>query len=162
MTIRKATEKDLDEIWEIFYMVIQTGDTYVIPPDTSRSALKKHWFADSMQTFIVENEQKIVGTYIIKPNQIGAGSHIANASYMVHPDHRGQGIGQQLCEHSITYAKREEFRGMQFNIVVSTNEAAIKLWQKNGFEIIGRTPGGFLHLTKGFVDSLIMFKSLID
>jgi L-amino acid N-acyltransferase YncA len=160
MTIRKAHEADYDEVWEIFSAIIKTGDTYVFDPDTPKSELQKSWFADYMDTFVAIENNEIVGTYIIKPNQIGLGNHIANCSYMVSPAHQGKGIGKLLCEHSINFAKEKKYYGIQFNIVVSTNQSAVRLWQKFGFEIIGTTPKGFRHKELGLVDTYIMFKKL--
>lgn len=162
MQIRKADiDRDYDAIWEIFSQVIHSGDTYVFDPDTPKSDLKQHWFAPYMRTYVLEDDKgKVQGTYIIKPNQIDLGNHIANASYMVHPAARGQGIGSLLCTHSIDLATRLGYRGIQFNIVVSTNTAAVALWEKYGFTIVGKTPGGFRHQNKGWVDTYIMFKSL--
>lgn len=160
MTIRKTTLRDYDAVWNIFYAVIQTGDTYIFDPETPVEDLQKHWFANYMQTFVAEEEGKVVGTYILKPNQIDLGNHIANASYMIHPHHQGKGIGKLLCEHSLTAAKQTGYHAIQFNIVVSTNTAAIKLWEKFGFEIIGTTPDGFRHKELGLVDSHIMYKKL--
>ena len=90
---------------------------------------------------------------------MGLGSHIANASYMVHPDAQGKGIGRQLGEHSLKMAKSLGFLAMQFNIVISTNKPAIRLWEKLGFEIIGTTPNGY-RSANGLVDTYIMYKSL--
>ena len=160
MRIREATPKDYDAIWQIFKQVIKTGDTYVFNPETKKEDLSKHWFAPYMKTYIAEEHHEILGTYIIKPNQIDLGAHIANCSYMVHPKAQGKGIGKQLCEHSLENAKMLGYEAIQFNIVVSTNQAAIKLWQKYGFEIIGTIPKGFNHLKLGFVDAYIMFKEL--
>lgn len=101
-----------------------------------------------------------MGTYIIKPNQIDLGSYIANCSYMVNPKYHGRRTGKLLCEHSISFAKEKGFLGIQFNILVSTNEAAVSLWKKFGFEIIGKTPKGFRHKELGFVDTYIMFRPL--
>ena len=50
--------------------------------------------------------------------------------------------------------------GMQFNFVVSTNEGAVRLWQRLGFEVVGRLPAAFDHPAQGFVDALVMFKAL--
>lgn len=163
MKIRKAElDRDRDAVWEIFSMVISSGDTYVFDPKTSKESLPKHWFADYMSTFVAENESgEVVGTYVIKPNQMDLGNHIANGSYMVSPYHHGRGIGKLLCEHSIEFAKSEGYLGIQFNIVVSTNLPAVALWRKFGFEIIGTTPNGFRHQTLGLVDTYIMFKSLV-
>lgn len=162
LRIRKADSiQDYDGIWAIFHHVLSNGDTYVFPVDTPKSDLAIHWFAAYMRTFVVvDGNNKILGSYIIKPNQIGLGSHIANCSYIVHPDGRGQGIGGMMCAHSIVCAKEEAYLGIQFNIVVSTNVAAVHLWQKYGFRIIGTTPFGFMHKELGLVDTYIMFKDL--
>ncbi|WP_420603783.1 GNAT family N-acetyltransferase [Flagellimonas sp.] len=160
MNIRKATASDEDQVWEIFSEVIQTADTYVFDPNTPKSDLKKHWFADYMDTFVLEDQGKIHGTYIIKPNQIDLGNHIANCSYMVGPNAQGRGIGKKLCEHSIQFAKEKGYHAIQFNIVVSTNKGAVALWKKYGFEIIGTTPNGFRHPKLGLVDTFIMYKAL--
>lgn len=161
MNVRRADiQKDYDRIWAIFKKVISTGDTYVFDPNTPKDDLYKHWFADYMDTFVAIENDEILGTYIIKPNQIDLGNHIANCSYMVNPNHHGRGIGKLLCEHSINYAKDKGYSAIQFNIVVSTNISAIKLWQKFGFDIIGTTPKGFRHKDLGLVDTYVMFKDL--
>ncbi|WP_370089480.1 N-acetyltransferase family protein [Ekhidna sp.] len=161
MHIRKATAEDYDAVWEIFSAVIRGGDTYVFPADTPKVDLKKHWFAPYMETYVAEDENEIVGTYILKPNHPGRGSHIANASYMVKPLARGKGIGSLLCEHSLDTANELGYQAMQFNIVVSTNTTAVKLWQKFGFEIIGTTPKGFQHKELGLVDAYVMWRRLV-
>ena len=160
MNIRKATETDYDKVWEIFSKVIKTGDTYVFSQNTQKNDLKKHWFAEYMETYVIEENGQIFGTYILKPNQIDFGNHIANSSYMVSPNAQGKGIGKKLCEHSLQIAKENGFVGIQFNIVVSTNKGAVELWKKYGFEIIGTTPNGFRHSELGLVDTYIMYKKL--
>ena len=160
MEIRPATQQDYDSVWEIFSKVIQTGDTYAFDPETPKADLQKYWFASPIQTFVAEEDHQILGTYIMKPNQVGLGNHIANCGYMVHPDARGKGIGSLLCRHSMQIAKEQGYQAMQFNIVVSTNLNAVKLWQKNGFTIIGTTPNGFRHLQLGLVDTYIMYRPL--
>jgi len=162
MKIRKADPaKDYNDIWEIFSKVIQTGDTYVFDPNTPKESVHKLWLADYMDTFVaVDDDGKILGTYFIKPNQIDLGNHIANCGYMVIPNSQGKGIGKQLCEHSIEFAKQKGYLGIQFNIVVSTNTTAVNLWKKLGFEIVGTTPKGFRHKELGLVDTYIMFKDL--
>lgn len=161
MQIRKADQQtDFEGVWNIFKKVIATGDTYVFDPNTPKNSLYQHWFADYMDTFVAVDGDGICGTYIIKPNQIDQGDHIANCSYMVGPAHQGRGIGKLLCKHSIDYARDKGYLGIQFNLVVSTNDAAVKLWQKFGFKIIGKTPNGFRHRTLGLVDTYIMFRDL--
>jgi L-amino acid N-acyltransferase YncA len=158
MHIRKShKEKDFDQIWEIFTNVIATADTYVFDPKTPKDTLHTNWFADYMDTFVaIDEDEKVLGTYVIKPNQIDLGNHIANCSYMVSPKHQGKGTGKILCEHSIKFAKEKGYLGIQFNIVVSKNTNAVSLWKKYG----GTTPKGFRHAKLGLIDTYIMFKDL--
>ena len=158
--IRKATNDDYDAVWEIFHLVIKTGDTYVFWPDTPKNELSSLWFGDSMHTYVWEEEKEILGTYFMKANQPGLGNHIVNAGYMVHPKAQGKGIGQKLCEHSLNEAKQFGFTGMQFNVVVSTNTNAIKLWKKLGFRMVGTIPKGFRHQQLGKVDIHIMHREI--
>ena len=161
MNIRRADRHlDYDKVWEIFKTVISTGDTYVFDPNTPKESLQKYWFAENMDTFVAVDNDEILGTYFIRPNQIDLGDHIANCGYMVNPKYHGKGIGKILCQHSIDFAKENRFSGIQFNIVVSSNEGAVKLWERFGFKIIGTTPKGFRHSNLCLVDTYIMFKDL--
>ncbi|MCP4050291.1 MAG: hypothetical protein GY730_06260 [bacterium] len=90
MEIRLAKSKDIDDIWNIFQAVIKTGDSYVFDPDTPRKDLNKHWLADYIHTFVAEIDGQVLGTYILKRNHIDPGSHVANGSYMVHPEAHGK------------------------------------------------------------------------
>lgn len=164
MKIRPADKRnDYEEVWDIFSKVVASGDTYAFDPETPKADLERLWFADGMNTFVADDENgEVLGTYIIKPNQTGLGNHIANCGYMVKPGFDGRGIGTALCQHSISFARENGFLGMQFNFVVSTNENAVRLWQKLGFEIIGKTPRGFRHKELGLVDTFIMFKDLTE
>jgi ribosomal protein S18 acetylase RimI-like enzyme len=103
----------------------------------------------------------VVGTYILRANQPGSGSHVANAAFMVAPRVRGLGVGRKMGEHCLNEARERGFRAMQFNFVVSTNEAAIRLWKQLGFEIVGTLPGAFRHPQKGYVDVYVMVRSLL-
>lgn len=160
MKVREANLNDLDAIWTIFQEIITTGDTFVYDANTPQRRIKKYWFASDMSVYVVENEGEIVGSYFLKPNHTDLGNHIANGSYMVSPKAQGKGIGTLMCEHSIERAKSLGYKAMQFNLVVSTNTVAVKLWQKFGFGIIGTIPKGFRHKTLGLVDAYIMYRSL--
>jgi len=160
LKIRRADDSDFDAIWEIFHEVMKAGDSYPFSPETTKEEAYDLWMAPHMLTYVAEDEGEIVGTYMLKPNQPGLGSHIANGSYMVRRDARGKGIGMALAEHSLVEAKKAGFIALQFNLVVSTNEAAKALWKKAGFEIIGTVPKAFNHKDLGLVDAHIMYKSL--
>lgn len=161
LTIRPATPGDQDAIWDIFRNVIATGDTYVFDPQMPREQAMAYWFQPGAKVYVAQEGQKIVGTYLLKPNQPGLGNHVANAAFMVCPTARGQGVGQIMGEHCLVEARRLGYRAMQFNFVVSTNAPAIRLWQKLGFEIVGRLPGAFRHSQNGYVDAFVMYRPLM-
>ena len=158
--IRLAKPADAGAIWRIFQAVIQGGDTYVYPADTPRESLTERWLAPNMHTYVADVNGAVNGTYILKANYPGRGSHVANASYMVHPDAQGKGLGTAMCAHSLKEARRLGFRAMQFNLVVSTNAPAIRVWQKMGFQIVGTLPGAFDHRQQGYVDAYVMYRHL--
>ena len=160
MRIIPATNAHCDAIWEIFQQVIVAGDTYVFEQETSRGDALKYWFSDHHRTFVLIENGRVSGTYILKENQPGRGSHVANASYMVSSDARGKGVGSLMCRHSLEEARQLGFTAMQFNMVVSTNEAAISLWKRHGFRIVGTLPKVFRHATQGLVDAYVMHRFL--
>lgn len=160
ITIRRARVSDFDSIWQIFREVVASGDTYVYDPETTREQALSIWMSDGVETFVALNGESMVGTYILKTNQTGLGSHVANAGYMVKRDCHGQGVGRAMCEHSLEEARRQGFLAMQFNLVVSTNEAAVALWKKLGFRIVGTLPKAFRHKRLGLVDAYVMHRFL--
>lgn len=160
LKIREATEDDFDEIWPIFHEVVSAGDTYAYPPDTSQQDALKIWIDTPRKTFVIEENNKILGTYYIKTNQNGPGNHVCNCGYMVSSSARGKGIATTMCEHSQDIAQELGYKAMQFNFVATTNEGAVRLWEKLGFETVGRLPKSFNHPEKGLVDALVMYKWL--
>lgn len=162
LQIRQATELDSDAIWDIFHAVVARGDTYALDSRISREQALAYWLHPANWCYVAEDQRKVVGTYILRSNQSGPGSHVANAAFMVSLGARGLGVGRKMGEHSLSEARRLGFSAMQFNFVVSTNEAAVRLWQQLGFEIVGSLPGAFRHPEKGFVDAHVMFRSLSE
>ena len=156
--IRKAVAADFDAIWPIFHQVVQQGDSYTFDPETTREQAYLIWMVGDLTTFVASINDEIVGTYIIKANQPGLGSHVANAGYMVSTGARGKGVGRAMCEHSLDEARKMGFRAMQFNIVVRTNESAVALWKKFGFSIVGTLPQAFRHRDFGLVDAYVMHR----
>jgi ribosomal protein S18 acetylase RimI-like enzyme len=162
MTVRAATEADREVIWNIFHQIVAAGDTYAFDPEMSREDALAYWFRADTQTYVAEKGGSVVGTYILRPNQLGPGSHVANAAFMVAPGAQGLGVGRRMAEHCLSEARQMGFRAMQFNFVVSTNTPAIHLWKQLGFKIVGTLPGAFRHPEKGFVDVYVMYRSLLN
>jgi L-amino acid N-acyltransferase YncA len=161
MKIRAATEADRDAILNIFHAIVASGDTYAFDPKMSREQALAYWFRADTQTYVAEKDDRVVGTYIVRPNQLGPGSHVANAAFMVASDAQGSGVGRKMAEHCLGEARRMGFRAMQFNFVVSTNAPALHLWEQLGFKIVGALAGAFQHPEKGYVDVYVMYRSLV-
>jgi len=158
--IRTATDSDKPAVWEIIRTVIAAGDTYVFAPDTPEDEMLAYWFSPEKHVYVAKDNGTVLGTYWIKANQPGLGSHIANGAYMVSPNAKGKGVGRMMAEHSLDEAKRLGFTAMQFNFVVKSNQVAVTLWQKVGFEIIGEIPNAFDHGQNGMTSAYIMYRKL--
>ena len=161
MTIREATTGDADAIWRIFHAVVAGGDTYTFPPDTPRADALAYFMGPGISSFVIEDAgSRVIGMYKLIPNHGGFGSHVANASFMVDPAAQGSGAGRAMGEHCLEEARRAGYEAMQFNFVVSTNTAAVALWKKLGFEIVGTLPNAFRHGKLGDVDAYVMYRFL--
>ncbi len=164
MLIRPAKPEDFEQIWPILRAIAATGETFAWPRDVSREQAHALWMAAPGALVSVAEEEggggRILGSSYIKPNQMGGGAHVCNAGYAVADAARGKGVAAALCEHSQALAREQGFMAMQFNFVVASNEAAVHLWTRLGFETVGRLPEAFQHPRLGRVDALVMFKKL--
>jgi len=158
--IREATEADHDAVWDIFREVVSAGDSYPFEPDMPREQALRYWTGSGVRTFVAVVDGRVVGTYILKPNQPGLGDHVANAAFMVGSGGRGRGVGRAMGEHALREASQGGFLAMQFNFVVSTNAGAVALWRKLGFAVVGTVPKAFRHREHGLVDVYVMHRFL--
>ncbi|MEL7026030.1 MAG: GNAT family N-acetyltransferase [Pseudomonadota bacterium] len=141
--------------------VFRAGDTYLVDPDISQEDALAYWLGASHGAYVAEAGGAALGTYYLKRNQGGGGSHVCNCGYVTAPEARGRGVARAMLEHSLVTAKAAGFRAMQYNCVVATNIRAVETWERAGFETVGRLPGAFHHPTDGYVDALVMWKDLV-
>jgi L-amino acid N-acyltransferase YncA len=160
LVIRRAQPEDYPRIWTILEEVIQRGDTFAYDPATTPEQGFAIWMETPVATYVAERGGAIVGSYVIRQNQPGRGSHVANAGYMVSSAARGGGIGRTMCQHSVSEARALGFLTMQFNLVVKTNERAVALWESCGFSTLCELPSAFLHAELGLVPALVMHRFL--
>jgi ribosomal protein S18 acetylase RimI-like enzyme len=160
MQIRAASANDTDAIWAILEPTIRSGETYTLPVDMSREAALAYWMSPEHDVFVAEEHGELLGTYVLRANQRGGGAHVANCGYITAVHATARGVARAMCAHSLDHARARGFKAMQFNFVVSTNERAVRLWESFGFQIVGCLPGAFRHPTLGFVDALVMYRSL--
>lgn len=160
MKIRPATSTDADGVWALLKPVFRAGDTYAIDPAISRGEALAYWMDQPAATYVVEQAGTIIGTYYIKTNQQGGGSHVCNCGYSVGQAARGQGLAAQMCAASQVQARSLGYRAMQFNFVLESNAGAVRLWHRLGFTTVGTIPRAFDHPAQGLISAHVMFKWL--
>ncbi|MBP5857750.1 GNAT family N-acetyltransferase [Marivibrio halodurans] len=163
--IRAYEDRDWPAVWAILQPIFDAGDSYPYPGDIAEEEARRLWTRAPEASFVAEEKDaegstRILATYFLKPNQSGRGAHVCNCGYATDPAARGKGLATALCRHSQDEARARGYRAMQFNFVVATNVGAVRLWQREGFAIVGTLPGAFAHPTHGFVDAHVMFKRL--
>jgi L-amino acid N-acyltransferase YncA len=159
--IRDATADDWAAIWPFLRAIVRSGETYALPRDIDDDAARAIWMAPPpARTLVAVDGQTVLGTAKIAPNQPGPGAHVANASFMVDPAHAGKGVGRALGMAVLDRARAEGFRAMQFNAVVETNSAAVRLWRNLGFTVLATVPEAFHHPTLGYVGLHVMHRPL--
>ncbi len=145
ITVRKYLEDDIGVMNEIWNQIVKQGNAF---PQTELldECTGKTFFVSQTYCGVAEDTDngKIVGLYILHPNNVGRCGHIANASYAVDYDYRGKGIGELLVKDCLDAAKQIGFKILQFNAVVKTNTAARRLYEKLGFIKLGTIKNGFL------------------
>lgn len=162
LLIRPAREADWPGIWTVFEPIVRDGETYPLDPHLDEAGARAYWFAPDKTIFVADDPaQGIIGSYYLKPNSTGPAAHVCNAGYIVHPAARGRGVAQALCRHSIEEARRRGYRAMQYNLVISTNDRAVRLWQHMGFTVVGALSGAFRRPNGDYVDALVMYMSLV-
>jgi len=159
LTIRLARPEDADAIWGMLEPVFSAGETYTVDPDIDRAGALSYW-TGGKKVFVVARGDELLGTYYLVRNQKGGGSHVCNCGFVTAAAAQGLGVARLMLDHAFETAKAEGFLAMQFNFVVSNNTRAVEIWQRYGFEIVGRLPGAFHHPRDGYVDALVMYRKL--
>jgi ribosomal protein S18 acetylase RimI-like enzyme len=158
--IRPMTAEDFEEFWPTFQAVAMARQTYAYDPAVTREQAFALWMGMPLHTLVAEEDGVLLGSYYLKANAAGPGDHVCNCGYMVTEAARGGGVARLMCEHSQQLARENGFLAMQFNSVVASNEVAVALWHKLGFETVGRLPKAYRHAELGLVDCLVMYKWL--
>lgn len=142
MFIREYMENDLVSMVDIWNEVVEDGIAFPQEEILDLTSGRK-FFAEQSYCGVAEDNDKIVGLYILHPNNVGRCGHICNASYAVTSECRGKHIGEMLVKDCMANAKRLKFSIIQFNAVVESNIHARHLYERLGFTQLGTIPKGF-------------------
>ena len=157
--ITRFLPEDVPELAEIWNEVVRDGVAFPqLEELTAEEALD--FFSAQDFTAVAKEDGKMLGLYILHPNNVGRCGHQANASYAVSSRARGRGVGEALVRHSLETARELGYRLLIFNAVVACNERAIRLYERLGFQRIGRVPGGFLLKDGSWCDTILFYHTL--
>lgn len=155
--VREFNEQDVTAVREIWNQVVEDGNAFPQVDTLLDDDEAMDFFATQTYTGVAERDGKILGVYILHPNNIGRCGHIANASYAVTRDVRGEHVGEALVRDCLYMAGRKGFGILQFNAVVASNTAAIALYEKLDFVELGTIPGGFLNGNNEYEDIILYY-----
>ncbi|MEM7723821.1 MAG: GNAT family N-acetyltransferase [Pseudomonadota bacterium] len=161
-SIREADRAtDEDTVWRILKPAVEAGETFCADPLGGKPGGLAYFWPGTARLWIAEVDNVPLGCTYLRPNQTGNGAHVCNAGYCTLPEAQGKGVARAMLNHSLEEAKRQGYRAMQYNFVISTNTRAIATWERAGFDVVGRLPGAFHHPTEGYVDALVMYRRLV-
>jgi ribosomal protein S18 acetylase RimI-like enzyme len=143
--IRPLQESDWPQVHALVVEVASAGETYAMDVPRSEAETREFWSGQHVVVAVdgEPGEERVLGSAKLGPNRPAQGSHVGTASFMVGSAARGRGIGRAMGEYAVEWHRSAGFEAIQFNAVVSTNTAAIKLWHSLGFETIGIVPDAF-------------------
>ena len=163
MLIREARHEDWPRIHPFFAQIVAAGQAYAYPEGLSSEEARRLWMEQPPgRTVVAVDGDAVLGSAKMGPNRPGRGAHVATASFMVDPRHSGRGVGRALGEHVVGWARASGYRGVQFNAVVETNVAAVRLWESLGFRVLATVPGAFDHPQHGYVGLHLMYLDLTE
>lgn len=142
--IREYVPNDLEDMIRIWNEVVEEGVAF---PQEEALDLESGaaFFASQSYTGVAEIDGRVLGLYILHPNNIGRCGHISNASFAVSSGARGLHIGERLVLDCLKKGRELGFRVLQFNAVVESNVHARHLYERLGFRQLGTIPGGLPH-----------------
>jgi GNAT superfamily N-acetyltransferase len=159
--IRALTEGDWEHVWPIVRDVVRAADTFPYDPAMTAAEGRATWIEQPPGlTVVAADGEHVLGTAKMGTNRPGPGAHVATASFMVAAAARGRGVGTALCRFALDWARERGYAGMQFNAVVATNRAAVELYERLGFSVVGTVPGAFEHPEHGRVGLHVMYREL--
>ena len=160
MIIREFAERDWPQVWDIVRAVVRAGDTFAYDPAMTEEAARQIWIEPppGRTVVAVSEDDRVLGTAKMGPNRPGPGRHVSTASFMVAETARGLGVGTALCRYALDWARHHGYAAMQFNAVAETNIAAVRVYQRLGFEIVGTVPRSFDHPRHGRVGLHVMYQ----
>ncbi len=142
LSVEKYSSADLADMIRIWNQVVEEGVAFPQEELLDENS-GREFFAAQTYCGVARLDGKVLGLYILHPNNVGRCGHICNASYAVSSESRGLHIGEKLVLDCLEQAKLHGFGVLQFNAVVESNIHARHLYERLGFVQLGTIPKGF-------------------
>lgn len=98
-SIRSYKQVDWPEVWTIIEPLFRAGSTYPLSPEITEEEANQVWVNVPEATYVCEDwNNKIIGTYYLKPNQPALGTHVCNCGYIFEESARCQGVASAMCK----------------------------------------------------------------
>jgi ribosomal protein S18 acetylase RimI-like enzyme len=141
--VRSAQEKDAKNLSELRVQIDgetenldrEKGEAY-IDELGFKQIIKEDTESDKNIFLVAEVNNRIVGFSRCEGNKLKRSSHKVEFGVCVLKEFWGYGIGKNFLEQSVHWADSNGIKKISLN-VLETNNSAIKLYQKYGFEVEG-------------------------
>ncbi len=152
-------ELDFPSLYELFKEIIDEGQTY--PQDKiDEKSFRQYFLSHDCFVFRLQETNKTVGGFYIKPNFPGRSAHLANIGLAIKLEYRGRGLGKVMMPRIIKYGKLIGYEALYTNLVYVTNPASIAVCKDNGFVEVGRLPRAGNLKGFGYTDALQLYRDL--
>ena len=162
--IRRPNENDADNIISYSRMLFASTDQVLTTPEEYDISTEneKVWINNinhslSSLLLVADVDNLIVGMLFFIANAKRKNSHTGEFGVSVHPEFHGKGIGRQLINTLLNWAKANPAIEKVYLNVFSTNQPAIDLYRDLGFVEEGRHIKAVRQLNGEYVDVLQMY-----
>ena len=146
MPLRRLTEGDA-ALLEPFVVMAAFPPGPELPPGALASPHARRWLddwgGDELGVAWEEDGVVVGAAWARRVEPAVAGAPLPEAIVAVAESARGAGVGRRLMEGLLDLARERAVAGLAMT-VSDRNPAARRLYERTGFETVGRTPSGLL------------------
>ncbi len=164
VTLRAPKWSDLDEMLEFINSLVREGADITVDREYTRDQ-EVEWLAGYLSDLerggvvgiAAEVDGRFVGQLQVSPRK-GLSSHVGVLGISVMEGYRGMGIGTEMMIEAEAQAKRLGIEVITLE-VFATNDRALRVYLKLGYEIVGRIPKA-VKRDGVYIDSVVMAKEI--
>lgn len=143
MTIRKATEDDIEELSEMWHSLAEGMEEYSElnelkdnAKEDSREGFSKLFEDEDTTIFLMDTEEETVGFMVLQEGEHPSRTHknyVSIVDLFVKEGYRSQGYGSKMVKKAEEYAEQQDCDYLKVSSEWK-NEEARKFYERNDFE----------------------------